>query len=108
MKDLKEVYRAQIKALAEQSLEALKKKWRGKYPIVIESWQNNWEELSTYFEYTQPIRKLIYTTNTVEGYHRQIRKVTKTKRGLYKQYVIIEVGVPVNSKYSKKVEKPIA
>jgi transposase-like protein len=43
MKDLKEVYRAQIKALAEQSLEALKEKWRGKYPIVIESWQNNWE-----------------------------------------------------------------
>ena len=49
------------------------------YPIVIRSWQENWDKLSEYFQYTPAIRKLIYTTNTVEGYHRQIRKVTKNK-----------------------------
>jgi len=45
----------------------------------MESWQNNWEELSQYFQYTEPIRKIIYTTNAVESFHRQVRKVTKTK-----------------------------
>ena len=50
-----------------------------KYPVVIGSWQRNWEKLTTYFAYPAAIRKLIYTTNTIEGYHRQIRKVTKTK-----------------------------
>ncbi len=49
------------------------------YPVVIRSWQDNWDKLSEYFQYTPVIRKLIYTTNTVEGYHRQIRKVTKNK-----------------------------
>lgn len=49
------------------------------YPIVIKSWRDNWERLTEYFQYTPAIRKLIYTTNTVEGYHRQVRKVTKTK-----------------------------
>lgn len=51
----------------------------GSLPIVIRSWQDNWDKLSEYFQYTPAIRKLIYTTNTVEGYHRQIRKVTKNK-----------------------------
>ena len=55
------------------------KKWGEQYPIVIRSWQDNWDKLSEYFQYTPAIRKLIYTTNTVEGYHRQIRKVTKNK-----------------------------
>ena len=54
-------------------------KWRELYPIVIRSWQDNWDKLSEYFQYTPAIRKLIYTTNTVEGYHRQNRKVTKNK-----------------------------
>src|SRR5690606_14137423 len=79
MRDLKEVYRATSKEVAEDGLLALGEKWGGKYPVVIESWQNNWEELSQYFQYTPPIPKLIYTTNAVEGFHRQVRKVTKTK-----------------------------
>ena len=49
------------------------------YPIVIKSWRDNWERLSAYFQYSQHIRRIIYTTNTVEGYHRQLRKVTKNK-----------------------------
>jgi transposase-like protein len=79
MRDLKPVYRATSKELAEDALLALEEKWGSKYPVVIESWQNNWEELSQYFQYTGPIRRMIYTTNAVEGFHRQVRKVTKTK-----------------------------
>jgi transposase-like protein len=79
MRDLRPVYRATSKELAEDALLALEEKWGSKYPVVIESWQNNWEELSQYFQYTGPIRRMIYTTNAVEGFHRQVRKVTKTK-----------------------------
>ena len=56
----------------------LETKW-GEYPIVIKSWQDNWEKLTEYFLFTAGIRKVIYTTNTVEGYHCQIRKVTINK-----------------------------
>ena len=57
----------------------LSERWGAKYPVVVKSWEANWERLSTYFAYAAQIRKLIYTTNAVEGLHRQIRKVTKTK-----------------------------
>lgn len=79
MGDLKPVYRAVSKEMGELELEKLAGKWQKKYPVVIESWQRNWPKLSTFFKYPEAIRKLIYTTNTIEGYHRQIRKVTKTK-----------------------------
>ena len=79
MADLKPVYRADNEAQALTELESLKEKWNKKYPMVISSWENNWPKLSTYFKYPPDIRKLIYTTNTIEGYHRQIRKVTKNK-----------------------------
>jgi putative transposase len=79
LSDLKEVYRATTKELAEQQLDALDKKWGKKYPLVINSWRNNWPKLSTYFKYDPAIRRLIYTTNTIEGFYRQVRKVTKTK-----------------------------
>ena len=79
MKDLKLVYQAVSKEAAETELLNLDSKWGEQYPIVIKSWQDNWEKLTEYFQFTAGIRKLIYTTNTVEGYHRQIRKVTKNK-----------------------------
>ena len=77
--DLKTVYGAVSKETAETQLDALEGKWEEMYPIVIKSWRDNWERLTEYFQYTPAIRKLIYTTNTVEGYHRQVRKVTKNK-----------------------------
>ena len=64
---------------AETELDNLEAKWGEQYPIVIKSWRDNWERLTEFFQYTKEIRRLIYTTNTVEGYHRQIRKVTKNK-----------------------------
>lgn len=77
--DLKLVYTAVNKETAEGALDDLDKKWGEQYPIVIKSWKENWSKLSNFFQFTQSIRKLIYTTNAVEGYHRQIRKVTKNK-----------------------------
>ena len=79
MKDLKKVYQAGTKSSAEGMLDELDKKWGDKYPIVIMSWRTNWEELSQYFKYPPDIRRIIYTTNTVEGFNRQLRKVTKAK-----------------------------
>jgi putative transposase len=79
MADLKPVYQAGSESQALDELAKLKEKWNKKYPMVISSWENNWSKLSTYFKYPDGIRKLIYTTNTIEGYHRQIRKVTKNK-----------------------------
>lgn len=77
--DLKTVYQAPNKDLAELNLDKLEDKWGKKYPVVLESWRRNWGNLSAYFAYDEHIRRLIYTTNAVEGFHRQVRKVTKTK-----------------------------
>lgn len=79
MKDLKMVYQAISKEAAELELDRLEEKWGTKYPIVIQSWRNKWEKLSTYFKYPEDIRRIIYTTNIIESVHRQFRKLTKTK-----------------------------
>jgi transposase-like protein len=79
MKDLKPVYQAVSKEVAEDELLKLDEKWGKKYPIVLQSWQNKWENLSVYFKYPPEIRKVIYTTNIIESVHRQFRKLTKTK-----------------------------
>ena len=79
MADLKPVYRASSKEVAEAALDDLEAKWGDTYPIVIKSWRKKWEHLSAYFKYSEPIRKIIYTTNAVEAVHRQFRKLTKTK-----------------------------
>ena len=79
MKDLKPVYQAVSKEAAEDALLALDEKWGKLYPIVLQSWNNKWENLSVYFKYPPEIRKVIYTTNIIESVHRQFRKLTKTK-----------------------------
>ena len=79
MKDLKSVYRAVSLEEAEANFLELEEKWGEKYPTVTNSWSRNWERLTAYFKYSEPIRKMIYTTNIVEGYHRQLRKVTKNR-----------------------------
>ena len=79
MKDLKLVYKATTKDIAEEELTRLGEKWGKKYPLVINSWNNKWENLSVYFKYPPDIRKVIYTTNIIESVHRQFRKLTKTK-----------------------------
>ena len=107
MRDLKEVYRADTRDLAEMELDKLADKWQNKYPIVIQSWQNNWEKLTTYFRYTAPIRKLIYTTNAVEGYHRQIRKVTKTKGAFTSDMALLKLVYLATKNIEKKWTSPL-
>jgi len=77
--ELKKVYQAFTKEEAELELDKLEEKWGKKYPIIFESWRNKWDNLSNYFKYAEPIRKVIYTTNIIESVHRQFRTLTKTK-----------------------------
>jgi transposase-like protein len=77
--DLKTVYQAATREKAEANLLQLEQTWSNKYGAAVRSWQNNWDDLATFFEFPKEIRRLIYTTNSVEGYHRQLRKVIKTK-----------------------------
>ena len=78
-KDFKSVYKAPTKENAWNNLMKLKDKWGKKYPLSFKSWQDNWESLSVYFKYPPEIRTLIYTTNPIESFNRQLRKVTKSK-----------------------------
>lgn len=79
MADLKAVYAAPDEASALAALEFFSGKWDKKYPKISQSWQSNWANLSTYFKFPAELRKLIYTTNAIEGFNRQLRKVTKSK-----------------------------
>lgn len=79
MADLKAVYAAVDEASALESLNVFAQRWGKKYPKISVSWQENWPNLSTYFKYPQEVRRLIYTTNAIEGFNRQLRKVTKSK-----------------------------
>lgn len=77
--DLKRIYGAVNLDNAEYALEEFREKWLKKYPAILQSWDENWAELTTFFEYPEEIRHLIYTTNSVEAYHRMVRKFTKAK-----------------------------
>jgi len=79
MKDFKLSFKAVSKDVAELELDRLEEKWGKKYPIVINSWRNKWDNLSNYFKYPADARRIIYTTNIIESVHRQFRKLTKTK-----------------------------
>ena len=107
MADLKLVYRASSKEVAEEKLEELSAKWEKKYPAVITSWKNNWHKLSTYFKYSEDIRKLIYTTNTIEGFHRQVRKVTKNKGAFTSDMALLKLIYLAQRNISKKWTQPL-
>lgn len=107
MKDLKQVYQAPNKDLAQAKLEQLRTKWVDKYPKVIESWERNWEHLSHYFAYTQAIRKVIYTTNIIEGFHRQLRKVTKTKGAFTSDEALMKLLFLAQNNITAKWNKPL-
>ena len=79
MADLKAVYAAVDEPSALTALDTFSERWDQKYPKISQSWRENWANLSTYFKYPQEVRRLIYTTNTIEGFNRQLRKVTKSK-----------------------------
>ncbi len=77
--DMKSIYQAVDRDAAEAALEAFAEKWDAKYPQISSSWRTNWERLTPFFKYPPELRRIIYTTNSIEGFNRQLRKVTKTK-----------------------------
>ena len=107
MKDLKKVYQSPTKSQAETELLNLEETWGKKYPIVIRSWNENWDELTTYFQYDMNVRKLIYTTNPVEGFHRQVRKVTKTKGAFPTDMALLKLIYLATENISKKWTQPL-
>lgn len=107
MVDLKEVYKAATLDLAEEKLKFLDEKWGQKYPVVINSWQNNWHKLSTFFKYSESIRRMIYTTNAIEGFHRQVRKVTKNKTAFTSDMALLKLIYLAQRNISKKWTAPL-
>lgn len=107
MVDLKEVYKANNKDYAETKLLDLEEKWGKKYPIVIKSWNSNWNNLSNYFKYPEEIRRIIYTTNAVEGLHRQIRKYTKSKGSFTTQEALKKLIYLAIQNITEKWSQPI-
>lgn len=81
IKDIKTVYQAADGVQGMENLLIVKEKWGVKYPQAVQPWLDKWALLSPFFDYPPTVRKVMYTTNAVEGYHRQLRKVTKTKAG---------------------------
>ncbi len=107
MVDLKEVYKAPSKDAAEYNLLKLDDKWGKKYPVVLKSWNNNWEHLSNYFKYSAEIRKMIYTTNAIEGFHRQVRKYTKTKGAFTSDNALFKLVFCAIERINEKWTQPV-
>jgi len=107
MADLRKIYNALTLEEAEYGFEEFKEKWGKKYPIIIRSWEKNWEELTAYFKYPYDLRRVIYTTNTIEGYHRQLRKVTKTKSAYPSDEALKKIIYLATVEASKKWNMPL-
>uniref|UniRef100_UPI0035B60B7C IS256 family transposase n=1 Tax=Emticicia agri TaxID=2492393 RepID=UPI0035B60B7C len=110
--DLKLVYTAVNKEEGFRQLEALEAKWGKKYIIAVQSWFTNWENLSSFYEYAEDIRRLIYTaaaaaTNPIEGFHRQVRKVTKTKGSFTSDTALLKLIYLVVQRISQKWTMPV-
>lgn len=107
MEDLRKVYQATSEPHALHCLEELEKTWGKKYATVIKSWRSNWNALSSYFKYSDPIRKMMYTTNLIEGFNRQIRKVTKTKGNFTSEIALLKLLYVATKNIDKQWCAPI-
>lgn len=90
MNDLKGIYKAPTEEMALIQLDVFEEKWGKKYPTCVSSWRNNWAELCTFFKYPKEIRTIIYTTNAMENFNRQLRKVTKNKAIFPNDYALVK------------------
>jgi transposase-like protein len=106
--DLKAIYRAPTRELAETQLLQLAEKWGAKYAVAVRSWETHWEELATMFDYTPEIRRLIYTTNIIEAYNRQLRKVTKNRGALPSPEAIRKLLWLAHQDIARKWTMPVA
>lgn len=107
LKDLKQVYQAPSMDQAEVALANLEENWAKQYPAMVNSWLNNWEELSNYFKYPEDIRRRIYTTNPIESFHSQLRKVTKTKRVFPSDMALLKLLYLVQENVRKNWTRPL-
>lgn len=108
MLDLKMVYQASTKELAEHNLLKLDERWGTRYPMVLKSWTTHWEHLTSYFKYSSDIRRLIYTTNPIEGFHRQVRKFTKTKGAFTSESALFKLIYCACQRIKEKWNKPLS
>ncbi len=88
--ELKKVYKANNADLALNYFDQAQEKWGNKYAVIFKSWRANWDRLATFFQYPPALRKIIYTTNPIESYHRMVRKVTKTKGAFSSEDAILK------------------
>jgi len=108
IESLKEVYKAPNKDQAEIALNELEKQWNDKYPSMVKSWLNNWDRLSNFYKYPKEIRRIIYTTNIIESFHSQLRKVTKTKRVFSSDMSLLKLLYLVQNNLKKHWNGPVS
>jgi putative transposase len=107
MASLKEIYQAANQDQAETGLKQLHEDWSKKYPAMVKSWQSNWERLSNYFKYPKEIRRMIYTTNIIESFNSQLRKVTKSKRTFPSDMALLKLLFLVQQNLKRGWQAPI-
>jgi transposase-like protein len=105
--DLKPVYKAPTEELGLAALDELEAKWGSKYALGVKSWRVNWPEIATMFKYPPEIRTLIYTTNAIENFNRQLRKVTKTKSAFVSDDALMKILYPATMRITEKWTMPI-
>jgi transposase-like protein len=105
--DLKPIYKAPTEAIAKGELEELENKWGKQYPLAVKPWRAHWEYISTFFQYPEEIRKIIYTTNAVESVHSQLRKVTKNRGSFPNDESLVKMLFLAIRDVSKKWTKSI-
>lgn len=105
--DLKRIYGASTLAEAELALDEFAEKWDGEHPTISQSWRNNWERLSVFFDYPPAIRKVIYTTNAIESLNASLRKITKTRRSFPTDDSVMKIIYLALHQISKKWTMPI-
>jgi putative transposase len=88
--DLKKIYKSINEDQAKHALQQAEEKWGDKYKAIFRSWHNNWERLANFFKYPPALRRIIYTTNPIESFHRMVRKVTKTKGAFVSEDAIVK------------------
>ena len=106
IRDMKSIYKANNIESAEQSLKEFENKWGKQYTAMIKSWKHNWEGLSSFYNYPSPVRKIMYTTNSIEGFNRQIRKATKTKGALPSERALYKLLYLVTQNVQKRWSRP--
>lgn len=106
IRDMKEIYKAPNLEQAEGALLDFEQKWQKKYPAMVKSWKMNWEGLSTFYNHPPMVRKIMYTTNSIEGFNRQMRKATKTKGSLPSKEALLKLLYLVSKSVNKRWSKP--